>query len=145
MENPSSYVFQNFGSHHYRTEFRYLCMYFEALVTTLLSGREYEFMVLCKDNNGDGLFSKSIRVWTKGIDGESDRYRSNSFPPVGFPRNISVYPTERGFVVTWEPPEYGTENLKFYVVRWFQGPEDYLFGSAETKNTSYLRKSQSLQ
>jgi hypothetical protein len=117
----------------------------EATITGLNSGREYEFMVLCKDNNGDGLFSKSIRVWTKGIDGESDRYRSNSFPPVGFPRNISVYPTERGFVVTWEPPEYGTENLKFYVVRWFQGPEDYLFGSAETKNTSYLRKSQSLQ
>ena len=95
-------------------------------------------MVLCKDESGDGLFSKSVRVWTKGVNGEADRYRSNLFPPVGYPRNISVFPTDHGFVVTWEPPEYGAENLKFYVVRWFEEPENHLFGSAETKNTSYL-------
>ncbi|KYB28100.1 Protein turtle-like Protein [Tribolium castaneum] len=110
----------------------------EATITGLNSGREYEFMVLCKDDNGDGLFSKSVRVWTKGLDGETDKFRGNSFPPVGYPRNISVYQTENGFMVTWEAPEYGKENLKFYIVRWFQGPEDYLFGSAETRNTSYL-------
>ncbi|RZC43153.1 turtle, partial [Asbolus verrucosus] len=40
----------------------------EATVTGLSSGREYEFMVLCKDDNDDGLFSKSIRVWTKGLE-----------------------------------------------------------------------------
>lgn len=95
-------------------------------------------MVLCKDDQGDGLFSKSVRIWTKGLDGETDKYRSNSLPPVGYPRNITITPTEEGFLISWEPPEYGIENLKTYVLRWFQGPEDYLFGSIETINTSYL-------
>lgn len=107
---------------------------------SLFLGREYEFMVLCKDDFGDGLFSKSIRIFTRGINGEADRYRSNSFPPVGFPRNVTVFSTELGYVVTWEPPEYGIEKLKFYVVRWYQGPEEYLFGSTETKTTSFLCK-----
>lgn len=31
----------------------------------IILGTEYEFMVLCKDDNGDGPFSKSVRVWTK--------------------------------------------------------------------------------
>ncbi|ENN71392.1 hypothetical protein YQE_11896, partial [Dendroctonus ponderosae] len=33
--------------------------------TELLVGTEYEFMVLCKDDNGGGPFSKSLRIWTQ--------------------------------------------------------------------------------
>ncbi|KAJ8951743.1 hypothetical protein NQ318_012594 [Aromia moschata] len=111
----------------------------EATITTLTPGTEYEFMVLCKDDEGEGLFSKSVRVWTKTIEGgESERFRG-PFPPVGYPRNVTVYPTDVGLLVTWQPPEYGLENLRRYVVRWSQGPDDFIFKAADTRNTSYLR------
>ncbi|KAH1021052.1 hypothetical protein HUJ04_010615 [Dendroctonus ponderosae] len=37
----------------------------EATITNLEPGTEYEFMVLCKDDNGGGPFSKSLRIWTQ--------------------------------------------------------------------------------
>lgn len=37
----------------------------EATILNLVSGREYEFMVLSQDKHGDGMFSKSIRVLTQ--------------------------------------------------------------------------------
>lgn len=92
-------------------------------------------MVLSKDDDGEGLFSKSIRVWTKNIEGEQESFKS-SHAPLGYPRNITVHPTDRGLRVTWLPPEYGLENLNKYFVRWNQ--DEYLLGSAETQNTSYL-------
>lgn len=97
-------------------------------------------MVLCKDDNDEGLFSKSIRIWTKNIEGESDQFKG-SLPPVGYPRNVTVNPSSDGLMVTWENPEYGMENLKMYIVRWSQGHDDYIFGSAETINNSMLSKS----
>jgi len=35
-------------------------------VSNLSPGRAYEFMVLSQDRHGDGMFSKAIRVSTKG-------------------------------------------------------------------------------
>jgi len=35
-------------------------------VSNLSPGRTYEFMVLSQDRHGDGMFSKAIRVSTKG-------------------------------------------------------------------------------
>lgn len=102
------------------------------------TGREYEFVVLSQDRHGNGLFSKSIRVWTKGVDAETDQFRGGSFPPVGFPRNVTLHRTVDGYLITWEPPEYGLEYLKCYKVKWTQAPDDYLYGSGETRNTSYL-------
>lgn len=37
----------------------------EATVINLNSGREYEFMVLSQDKHGDGMFSKTLRVFTQ--------------------------------------------------------------------------------
>jgi len=37
----------------------------EATVNNLYPGREYEFMVLSQDKNGDGMFSKALRVFTQ--------------------------------------------------------------------------------
>jgi hypothetical protein len=35
-------------------------------VSNLSPGRAYEFMVLSQDRHGDGMFSKAIRISTKG-------------------------------------------------------------------------------
>lgn len=96
-------------------------------------------MVLYKGDDGEGLFSKAIRVWTKNAESETERFRG-PFPPVGYPRNVTVHPTDNGLIISWLPPEYGLEYLKTYVVRWSQGPDEYIFGSGETTNTSYLSK-----
>lgn len=94
-------------------------------------------MVVSKEDNGSGLFSKAIRIWTKPIDGVSPN-KSYSKPPIGYPRNVCVYPTSEGYLITWDPPEYGGDELRIYVVRWYEGPREHLQGTAETKNTSYL-------
>ncbi|KAL3267564.1 hypothetical protein HHI36_011683 [Cryptolaemus montrouzieri] len=114
--------------------------YLDATIENLDPGREYEFMVLCRDERGEGLFSKAIKLWTKKSDGrEFSITTMDSFmPPVGFPRNVTVTPTYKGFQVSWLPPEYGLENLKFYVVRCTQGVEDYPLVSHETRNISHL-------
>ncbi|KAG5877032.1 hypothetical protein JTB14_005254 [Gonioctena quinquepunctata] len=109
----------------------------EATITNLTPGTEYEFMVLCKDDDGDGLFSKSILVWTKELDGEPERF-NGQFPPVGYPRNVTIHPTETGLMVNWLRPEYGMEFIKWYIVRWSKASDDGLFGSGDTTNTSYL-------
>lgn len=40
----------------------------EATVPDLSPAREYELMVLSQDQHGDGMFSKSFKVRTKGMD-----------------------------------------------------------------------------
>lgn len=110
----------------------------EATITNLSPGRAYEFMVLCKDDNEDGILSKPITVWTKDLEGEPEARFISKFPPVGYPRNVTVRPTEGGLLVSWLKPEYGLEFLKWYIVRWTKGRDDYFFGSADTTNTSYL-------
>lgn len=37
----------------------------EATVGNLAAGKEYEFMVLSQDKHGDGMFSKTVRVFTQ--------------------------------------------------------------------------------
>lgn len=94
-------------------------------------------MVLCKDDDGEGLFSKSIRIWTKSTEEQQESFKG-PFPELGYPRNVTVYPTDTGLKVRWLPPEHGLEYLKHYIVRWNQ--DEYLFGAAETQETSYLSK-----
>ncbi|XP_017772996.1 PREDICTED: protein borderless isoform X2 [Nicrophorus vespilloides] len=110
----------------------------ETTISNLNSGREYEFMVLSKDQHGDGLFSKTIRVWTKGYNAEYSSAGSTNPHSIGSPKDVQVKSTADGFLVVWNPPEYGLEELRVYVVRWYEGPRQYLCGTAETKNTSYL-------
>lgn len=37
----------------------------EATIGNLTPGKEYEFMVLSQDKHGDGMFSKTVRVFTQ--------------------------------------------------------------------------------
>ncbi|CAH0560339.1 unnamed protein product [Brassicogethes aeneus] len=110
----------------------------EATIINLHPDTEYEFMVLCKDDNGDGLFSKSLRVWTKSEDGDKEPFKTSYMPPIGFPRNVTVVTKDDGLLVNWEKPEYGFENLKRYIIRWSQGPDEYIYGSDDTTETHYL-------
>ncbi|XP_076174776.1 borderless isoform X2 [Ptiloglossa arizonensis] len=116
----------------------------EATVNNLNAGREYEFMVLSQDKHGDGMFSKTLRIFTQPhmIDENSaSEYRS---PPederMGPPQNVRVQATVEGYLVTWQPPAYGKDQVRLYAVRWFRGPSERLYGRAETTDTYYLVK-----
>ncbi|XP_043512146.1 protein borderless isoform X2 [Frieseomelitta varia] len=115
----------------------------EATVNNLNPGREYEFMVLSQDKHGDGMFSKTLRIFTQPnlIDENSaSEYRSPPDDRMGPPLNVRVQATVQGYLVTWEPPAYGKEQVRLYAVRWFRGPSEQLYGRAETTDTYYLVK-----
>ncbi|XP_076238874.1 borderless isoform X2 [Calliopsis andreniformis] len=115
----------------------------EATVANLNPGREYEFMVLSQDKHGDGMFSKTLRIFTQptSIDENSaSEYRSPPDERMGPPLNVRVQATVEGYLVTWEPPAYGKEQVRMYAVRWFRGPSEILYGRAETTDTYYLVK-----
>ncbi|XP_055713087.1 protein borderless [Phlebotomus papatasi] len=114
----------------------------EATVSNLEPGKEYEFMVLGQDSYGDGIFSKAFRYFTKPRDfKDAQQYRDpiQQFAQIGPPRNLSVDQTPDGnYLVTWDPPEYGKELLRIYLVRWWLEPKHTLHGTAETRQTQYL-------
>lgn len=117
----------------------------EATVNNLNPGREYEFMVLSQDKHGDGMFSKTVRIFTQqgSIDenSASEPYRSQQeIEIMGPPRNVRVQATVEGYLVTWEPPYLGKNQVRLYTVRWYRGPTDHLYGRAETTDTYYLVK-----
>ncbi|XP_011878462.1 PREDICTED: protein turtle isoform X2 [Vollenhovia emeryi] len=116
----------------------------EATVNNLSSGREYEFMILSQDKHGDGMFSKALRVFTQpnAIDANSaSEYRSpQEIESMGPPRNVRVQATVEGYLVTWEPPDLGRNQVRLYTVRWYRGPSEHLYGRAETTDTYYLVK-----
>ncbi|XP_012147466.1 borderless isoform X2 [Megachile rotundata] len=115
----------------------------EATVNNLNPGREYEFMVLSQDKHGDGMFSKTLRIFTQPhtIDENSaSEYRSPPDERTGPPLNVRVQATAQGYLVTWEPPGYGRDQIRTYVVRWYRGPSEQLDGRAETTDTYYLVK-----
>ncbi|XP_011351926.1 protein borderless isoform X2 [Ooceraea biroi] len=118
----------------------------EATVNNLYPGREYEFMVLSQDKHGDGMFSKALRIFTQpsSIDENSpSEYRSPQEMEgfMGPPTNVKVQATVEGYLVTWDPPELGRNQVRLYTVRWFRGSSDHLYGRAETTDTYYLVKS----
>lgn len=43
-------------------------------------------------------------------------------------------------MATWEPPEYGYEMLRIYVLKWFRvnEPLHVLSGTVETRNLYYI-------
>ncbi|XP_053979898.1 protein borderless isoform X2 [Hylaeus anthracinus] len=115
----------------------------EATVNNLNAGREYEFMVLSQDKHGDGMFSKTLRIFTQPhmIDENSaSEYRSPPDEKTGPPLNVRVQATVEGYLVTWDPPSYGKDQVRLYAVRWFRGPSERLYGRAETTDTYYLVK-----
>ncbi|KMQ92911.1 protein turtle [Lasius niger] len=123
----------------------------EATVNNLYPGREYEFMVLSQDKHGDGMFSKALRIFTQQSkiitsqstpinENSASEYRSPQEESMGSPVNVRVQATVEGYLVTWEPPEYGKNLVRLYTVRWFRGPSEHLYGRAETTDTYYLVK-----
>ncbi|XP_066598150.1 protein borderless [Prorops nasuta] len=118
----------------------------EATVNNLTPGREYEFMVLSQDKHGDGMFSKTVRIFTEPIpidENSASEFRSpqvSENEAMGPPRNVRVQPTVEGYLVTWEPPSYGTNQVRLYTVRWYRGPTNNLYGRADTTDTYYLVK-----
>lgn len=67
------------------------------------------------------------------------QYPVPQFAQIGVPRNLTVNQTSTSneFVASWNPPEFGEENLKLYVVRWWREPGHILQGVAETRNLYY--------
>lgn len=63
---------------------------------------------------------------------------------MGPPRNVRVQATVEGYLVTWEPPSEGRGQVRLYVVRWFRGPAQHLYGRSETTDTYYLGRSSNL-
>ncbi|CAL7934633.1 unnamed protein product [Xylocopa violacea] len=115
----------------------------EATVNNLNPGREYEFMVLSQDKHGDGMFSKTLRIFTQPTsldENSASEYRSPPDDRMGPPLNVRVQATVQGYLVTWEPPAYGKEQVRLYTVKWFRGPSERLYGRAETTDTYYLVK-----
>ncbi|XP_031829317.1 borderless isoform X2 [Nomia melanderi] len=115
----------------------------EATVNNLNPGREYEFMVLSQDKHGDGMFSKTLRIFTHPTmfdENSASEYRSPPDERMGPPVNVRVQATVEGYLVTWEPPMYGKDQVRLYAVRWFRGPSERLYGRAETTDTYYLVK-----
>lgn len=111
----------------------------EATVYDLNPGRNYEFMVLSKDHHGDGMFSKTIKISTKGPLPDSEESEAiERLAPIGPPRNVSVHLTLEGYLVTWEPPDVGRDSLNFYRLRWSEESKmDSLCGTVETKELSF--------
>jgi hypothetical protein len=60
------------------------------------------------------------------------------FQQIGPPRNVSVILTADGYLVTWQPPEFGSDELRVYRVRWTQASREYIYGSAETQDTTFI-------
>ncbi|XP_040167442.1 protein borderless [Anopheles arabiensis] len=114
----------------------------EATITNLQPAREYEFMVLCQDNYGDGMFSKAFRYFTKPTEFEQPENGLQDallqFSQIGSPRNFYVRKEQDNFVARWEPPELGLDQLRFYILRWWIEPQHKLHGSAETSETHYI-------
>ncbi|XP_071454902.1 protein borderless isoform X3 [Hetaerina americana] len=128
----------------------------EAVVPNLNPGTTYDIMVLSQDVHGDGMFSKAIRVRTKGISpysaNTSKRVLNDLSGPFGFsevmgpPKNVTVTVHSEGYLVSWEPPEPNTIDVQetpaqlVYTLRWAQGSQEHVIGKAETADTSFLVK-----
>ncbi|XP_044733177.1 protein borderless isoform X2 [Chrysoperla carnea] len=115
----------------------------EGIITNLTPNREYEFMVLSQDKHGDGMFSKALRIFTKKENGDFPDYAESrstigAFQQIGAPVNLSVKLTTEGYLVTWDPPNFGREILKTYMLQWTKGPNEILVGTTETKENYYI-------
>lgn len=127
----------------WRTMRPYMKHLMEATINNLEPGREYEFMVLSQDRYGDGMFSKAFRYFTKPREfSDPEQYNDPVMPfsQIGPPRNLTLYQNSDGFAATWDPPEYGLDSLRVYIVRWWLEPDHLLHGSAETRDNFYVIK-----
>lgn len=62
------------------------------------------------------------------------------FSQIGPPRNLLVTVKPDGYLVTWEPPEYGNDQFGLYILRWYREPEHKLEGEHETTKNYFNGK-----
>ncbi|XP_018336675.2 protein borderless [Agrilus planipennis] len=107
----------------------------EAIIDNLTPGVEHEFLVLSDDPQGESIFSKPLKVWT--LEENINAPASISADPnkIGAPRNVNLKTIEDGYLLTWEPPKNEGDNMIIYLVKWYQGPSEYLIASTETTET----------
>ncbi|XP_055376358.1 protein borderless [Condylostylus longicornis] len=129
----------------------------QATIKNLRPGREYEFMVLSQDPSGDGMFSRMFRHATKPkvndyIEPElfqapamsttmpTESTISPTFPSFNFgpPQNLTVKARSRGFILLWEPPNNGLDQLRLYSIKTWLEPEHKLFAHDNTYDTHFL-------
>lgn len=61
------------------------------------------------------------------------------FNQVGPPQNLTLTVTDdREYLLTWDPPEYGLDVLRFYILSWWKEPEHILYGEYETSGHSHI-------
>lgn len=71
----------------------------------------------------------------------SDYVNSHQAPQtvsIGPPRNFFIMERKDGYILTWDPPEIGLDQLRIYIIRWWLEEDTKLYGSAETIETFYL-------
>lgn len=113
----------------------------EVTITNLLPGKEYEFMVLCQDSFGDGMFSKAFRYFTKPKEFEPPETFQDTllqFNQIGSPLNLTVEKINNNYEARWLPPELGLDQLRFYILRWWIEPQHKLHGSVTIAENHYI-------
>lgn len=61
-----------------------------------------------------------------------------AFSQIGPPLNLTLFISEDDeYILTWEKPDYGVDQLRFYIVEWWQEPGHISYGRVETSNLSY--------
>ncbi|KAK9507378.1 hypothetical protein O3M35_007251 [Rhynocoris fuscipes] len=123
----------------------------KATISSLDSDTEYEFMILSQDHNGDGTFSKPIRLVTKGSKSDQTQASTpiaiqgplNGSQKIGPPKRLRIYSGVYGYVLEWNRPEYGAEFLDKYQVFKMEETSDFtgeesLVLVQDTTDTSYL-------
>ncbi|XP_055593072.1 protein borderless isoform X2 [Uranotaenia lowii] len=113
----------------------------EATITNLQPAKEYEFMVLCQDSYGDGMFSKAFRYFTKPKEFEQPETFQDTllqFNQIGSPMNLTIEKKHGNYEARWLPPELGLDQLRFYILRWWIEPQHKLHGSITTPENSLI-------
>ena len=62
------------------------------------------------------------------------------FQQIGPPRNLSVTRHSHAYVAEWEQPEYGMDQFRFYILKWWKEPQHKQMGQVETADTFYICK-----
>ncbi|KAI0211548.1 Protein turtle [Lamellibrachia satsuma] len=114
----------------------------------------YQFMVLSRNQLGDGFFSEIVAIKTKGYDPllasalPADKYGKTYIPPIiktigpkpAPPRNLTVRQLSTGLFISWLPPYDLTVPVQYYKVYYRTvGPWVPLTGEI-TDKTTYLWK-----
>ncbi|XP_058817731.1 protein borderless isoform X2 [Topomyia yanbarensis] len=113
----------------------------EATITNLQPAKEYEFMVLCQDNYGDGMFSKAFRYFTKPKEFDQPETFQDTllqFNQIGSPLNLTVEKRSNNYQARWQPPELGLDQLRYYILRWWLEPQHKLHGSVSIPEVNYI-------